>query len=108
MSLDLPLPLSRYFSLSNGAPGVHVDDCFAADATVHDEQRDYRGIAAIGDWLADARAAYQQHVTPLQWELRDGRHRITAQVTGAFPGSPVELTHAFVLAGERIVALEIG
>ena len=108
MSFDLPLPLSRYFSLSNGAPGILADDCFAADATVHDERQEHQGIPAISDWLAHSRAAYQHHVTPLQWELRDGRHRVTARVTGAFPGSPVELTHAFVLVGERITALEIG
>ncbi|KAF1016331.1 MAG: hypothetical protein GAK31_01822 [Stenotrophomonas maltophilia] len=107
MSLHLPLPLSRYFALSNGEPSVAADDCFAPDAVVHDEQRDHHGIAAIAAWVAQARAAYQHHAEPQQLEWRDGRHIVTAQVTGRFPGSPVQLSHAFVLAGDRIAALEI-
>jgi hypothetical protein len=32
---------------------------------------------------------------------------LTARLTGNFPGSPVELTYAFVLRDQRIVSLEI-
>ncbi|WMJ68638.1 nuclear transport factor 2 family protein [Stenotrophomonas sp. 24(2023)] len=107
MSLDLPPALSRYFALANGDPGVRADDCFTADAIVHDERQDHQSTAAISTWIAKARAAYQHQVQPLSVDVKDGRHVVTSRVRGNFPGSPVVLTHAFVLADDRIVALEI-
>jgi hypothetical protein len=32
---------------------------------------------------------------------------VTAHVAGDFPGSPIDLRYAFVLAGDRIARLEI-
>jgi hypothetical protein len=108
MTLDLPLPLSRYFALSNGEPGVRIEDCFAVDATVHDERQDHRGMAAIAEWMAHARARYQHRTEPLHWERRDGQDVVTSRVSGTFPGSPVVLTHRFVVADARISGLKIG
>ncbi len=42
MSIDLPAPLSRYFLLANGEPGTHVEQCFAAGATVGDERQQHQ------------------------------------------------------------------
>ena len=40
---------------------------------------------------------------------RDGMgERVTAEVSGAFPGSPVTLSFRFRLVGDRIARLEIG
>ena len=38
---------------------------------------------------------------------RDGATVVIARVAGDFPGSPVELQHAFRLDGGQIVSLEI-
>ncbi len=57
--------------------------------------------------MAQTRAAYQQHVVPLQLHVQDGHHIVSAEVSGTFPGSPVVLTHAFTLEGDGIVALDI-
>lgn len=107
MPIDLPAPLSRYFLLANGEPGTHVEQCFAAGATVGDERQQHQGHTAIATWVAQTRAAYQQHVIPLQLQVQDGRHIVSAEVSGTFPGSPVVLTHAFTLEGDGIVALDI-
>lgn len=107
MSIDLPAPLSRYFLLANGEPGTRVEQCFAAAATVRDERQQHQGHTAIAAWVAQTRAAYQHHVVPLQLHVQDGRHIVSAQVSGTFPGSPVALTHAFTLQGDGIVALDI-
>jgi hypothetical protein len=37
----------------------------------------------------------------------DGAVAILARVSGDFPGSPVELQHAFRLDGDQIASLEI-
>jgi len=37
----------------------------------------------------------------------DGETVVTCRLSGNFPGSPVELRHAFVVAGAKITRLEI-
>jgi hypothetical protein len=40
-------------------------------------------------------------------EERDGRHLITARVSGTFPGGRVEMDYAFTLRDGHILRLEI-
>jgi hypothetical protein len=75
---------------------------------VTDEAHTHRGIPAIGNWLGDAREKYVHRLDPLSVRT-DGAHAIVvARVSGNFPGSPIELTHVFELAGERIRSQRIG
>ena len=37
----------------------------------------------------------------------DGGTIVTCGISGNFPGSPIELPHAFVIAGGKITSLEI-
>ena len=39
---------------------------------------------------------------------RDGGTVVVGKVSGDFPGSPVDLEHAFKLNGDKIASLEIG
>ena len=82
MSLSLPDAITTYFSISNGADATHIADCFTQDACVFDEGETHRGRPAIQAWMP-------------------------ATVTGNFPGSPVQLDHAFQLAESQIQSLEI-
>jgi hypothetical protein len=80
---------------------------FSADAEVADESHEYRGDA-IRAWMDDAIAKY----SPLQaevtsWELNGSEYVVTAQVSGTFPGSPVQLRYAFNLRNDQIATLKI-
>ena len=83
--------------------------CFAPDAHVHDESRDYRGHDEIRSWKQGTMEKYTYTIEPLKL-TRQGEQRVTleAKLAGNFPGSPVTLRFAFTLAADGIAALEIG
>jgi SnoaL-like domain len=107
MTIHLAIPIKIYFASENAHDVESLDRCFAADATVRDEGRTIKGIAAIKAWRSETREKYHHKVEPLSVTERDGKTVVTAKVSGNFPGSPVNLDHAFELHGDRIVSLEI-
>lgn len=106
MPIDLPKSIAAYFA-ADQKDGEAVKQCFAENATVIDERRTYAGREAIGRWKAETSAKYSYRVEPFAMAVEGGRIIVTSHVTGNFPGSPVDLRHAFVLEGDAIVRLEI-
>lgn len=107
MSLNLPEAINIYFAISNGADIAKVTDCFCADALVKDENKTWQGHAAIQQWQHEAHRAFDYSVEPINVINQDPRYTVTSHVEGNFPGSPVQLTHAFVLSAGKIASLEI-
>jgi ketosteroid isomerase-like protein len=108
MSVDLPPPIAAYMAASARLDADAILAPFAADAVVRDEQHTHRGRDAIRAWIVEAALGNAAVPTPIA-VARDGDdHVVTAAVKGRFPGSPITLAFRFTLAGERIVALEIG
>jgi hypothetical protein len=108
MSLQLPIPIERYVQIANsGAPEAALE-CFAADAIVRDEGQSYEGVAAIKNWMTATKKKYHHTVTPLEFAERGGESILKARLAGSFPGSPITVNFRFVLAGDKIRALEIG
>ena len=108
MKPELPAAIDGFFRAHNSGRTENLLDLFAADAVVADESHEYRGDA-IRAWLDDAIAKFrplQAEVTRL--ETVDGRTVAVAQVSGTFPGSPVELRYRFALRDGKIAALNIG
>jgi protocatechuate 3,4-dioxygenase beta subunit len=108
MPPSLPDAIARFFEHENAADPAGLSAWFTADATVQDEGGTMQGGAAIERWMAEAKAKYQQTARPLSAEERDGWSVVTAEVAGQFPGSPIELAHAFRLDGGKIAHLKIG
>lgn len=107
MSLSLPNAISTYFAISNAADTASIKHCFTTDASVIDEGKSHQGHAAIEAWQRAAQAVFEYSVEPLKVLYESDRVRVTANVVGNFPGSPLTLTHAFDLADDKIYALEI-
>ena len=107
MNLQLPDVVATYFEISNGGDASRIAACFCADATVADESKTHRGIAAIESWHREARQAFTYTVEPLEAAHDQGRLIVTARVAGDFPGSPVQLHHVFRLQDGQIRSLEI-
>ena len=80
---------------------------FVEEAVVRDEGRTIEGIAAIRQWMADAKAKYQHRVEPMETTERDGKAIVQGEVSGNFPNSPINLEHIFGLEGAKIASLEI-
>ncbi|TBU73259.1 nuclear transport factor 2 family protein [Phytopseudomonas daroniae] len=107
MSLQLPDAVETYFAISNGGDVSRLASCFCADATVFDENKTHEGIESIKSWQHEAQQAFTYHVQPLEALHEEGRLTVIARITGNFPGSPVKLSHVFVLKDDRIRSLEI-
>ncbi|ALN75048.1 hypothetical protein [Aureimonas sp. AU20] len=103
----LPEPIALYFSLPTDATVADLARVFAGDAKVRDETRAYGGLDAIRAWRIDTMARTPFTARPLSVETKDGIVIVPAEVTGAFPGSPLVLDHRFTLNSDRIAALEI-
>jgi len=107
MKIKLPAPLEPYFVSQNTHDASAIERCFASNATVRDEGRSIKGIAAIKEWRVEVAEKYQHSVEPLGVFARDGKVVVTARVSGSFPGSPITLDHIFEIEGGKIVSLEI-
>ena len=79
---------------------------FAEDALVTDEKREHRG-AAIKQWSDEVNEKYKPHAEVTEVAEVGDKTVVTAEVSGSFPGSPVQIRYSFTLSGEKIAALLI-
>lgn len=107
MNLHLPDAVQTYFAVSNGGDISRLAACFCAHASVIDERRTHRGIAAIEAWQQEARQAFTYSVEPLTATQQGDSLNVTARLVGNFPGSPLQLNHLFLLQDGQIRSLEI-
>jgi ketosteroid isomerase-like protein len=105
--IELPKPIEAYIVGSNAHDADACAACFAEDAIVRDEGREMRGVAAVRDWMNAAIAKYRHTLEVVSSAKTDGGAMVMCRVSGNFPGSPVELRHAFVLSGDKITRLVI-
>jgi hypothetical protein len=106
MNIELPPVVAAFFHATNHREFADFLSFFTADAHVNDEANDYYG-AEIAGWIdrATAEAKPIAEVTAL---TRDGDQSVvTAQVSGNFPGSPVQLHYHFTLKDSKIASLLI-
>jgi hypothetical protein len=106
MTLNLPKPVAAYFT-ADKADNEAVSRCFTDDAVVKDEGHTYNGRAAIKKWKEEASAKYEYTSEPVAYEQKDGKFVVTCQLTGNFPGSPINLRFFFRIENDKIAMLEI-
>lgn len=107
MPVDLPTPIACYIAAANNSDTEMFAQCFAENAVVRDENQTIEGLAAIKQWATETKSKYQHTIEPLSFSQKDGTTIVTNQLTGNFPGSPIELQFVFTLDGDKIAALEI-
>jgi ketosteroid isomerase-like protein len=107
MTLQLPDVVQMYFDVSNGGDVAQLLGCFCPHATVFDERKTHKGIAAIQAWHQEAHKAFVYQVRPMQAVQGERELKVVARLAGNFPGSPVQLNHIFMLEDHRIRSLEI-
>jgi SnoaL-like protein len=107
MTIILTGPVGGFFEAERAGDLEALARCFGERATVRDEGRVIQGSDAITRWIKDAKAKYHHTAEPIAVSNRDGKAVVTARVAGAFPNSPLDLGHIFVVEDGRIVSLEI-
>jgi outer membrane protein assembly factor BamA len=108
-TIQLPAPISAYFSSKGGADPGETLACFADDATVWDngEDLELKGIDQIRGWLTSTVSSYNLSSEVRTVEQREGRYSVGVVVSGDFPGSPYAFDYRFHLRGQKIAELAI-
>ncbi|PWW03472.1 hypothetical protein DFR52_101153 [Hoeflea marina] len=113
ISPALPAPISAYLEANARLDAEAMLAPFASDAVVGDERRSHAGTDEIRAWILEASIANQAVPRVTGYRLEDGGqarpdvHVVDAEVSGGFPGSPVQLSFRFVLADGAIARLAI-
>src|SRR6266403_5330487 len=107
MALDAPGPVTAYLAAEVAKDADAISCCFTEDGSVHDEGRDYRGRDSIRQWKQEVDAKYRYVLETVNAQRHGDSVTVRARLTGAFPGSPVELDHIFELSNDKIASLEI-
>lgn len=103
----LPSPIQNYFDANTRLDLDAMAAPFANGAIVRDENERHDGNEAIRAWIKKSTITASAIAAPRAILSRGTKHAVTAEVSGAFPGSPVWLTFNFVLDGDHITELEI-
>lgn len=104
-TLTLPQPIAAYFAAENNPEALA--HCFTAKAVMKDDGHTYTGVDEITAFMAAASARYSATTVPLTLQREHGAQVVRAQVTGNFPGSPIDLSYRFRLERGLIASLEI-
>lgn len=108
MALQLLPVLDRYFAAQNAHDIEGMVACFAPDAVVRDEGHDILGTEAIRAWKVDTSGRYHIRVEPIASHREGERTVVVVKVSGAFPGSPANLTYQFGFSADgRIDSLAV-
>ena len=103
MTLTLPKTLDRYIAAQNAHDVDGMVACFAPDARVRDEGRDYSGHDEIREWKRETIAKYGISIEPLSQKEDGETATVVARVTGNFPGSPANLTYNFGIGQDGLI-----
>jgi hypothetical protein len=106
MDTELPPVIAAFFQSTNTREFADFLSLFTADAHVNDEANDYYG-AQIADWIDRATADAKPTTNITDSARDDDQFTVTAQVSGNFPGSPVQLRYYFALRDSKIATLLI-
>jgi len=80
------------------------EEVFTGDAVVHDAGRTHIGIDAIASWMDPVASAFPFIRAVRRANVQPGSAIVGVQVSGDFPGGPIELHHHFSLTDRRICA----
>ena len=107
MNVNLPEIIQEYLDASNAHDVKAILSCFSDDALVHDEGKDFQGKKLIDDWIVKTIEKYKFQFKPLSAKSDDAKVVVSIEVSGTFPGSPVNPDYHFSIQGGKIRSLAI-
>jgi ketosteroid isomerase-like protein len=103
----LPPIIQQYVDASNAHEVKAILSYFSNDALVRDEEKEYRGKAAIENWIVTTIEKYEFRFKPLGVKPDESDVIVTMEVSGSFPGSPVTPDYHFAIKTDKIASLVI-
>ena len=107
METKLPKVIENYIEAKNAYDVNAALACFSEHAVVHDEGKDHRGKPAINEWIQETIRKYRDHLRPIRSTEKDAEVVLTAEISGTFDGSPIELDFHFIIEKDTIAVLSI-
>ena len=109
MSTELTLPhaVAALIAAQNNYDSTVFSEQFTIDATVYDEGQFYSGRPAIKQWNQMTNDKYSVTLMPVAFMNEDAHSILTVQVSGSFPGSPIDLKYQFAFERDQIKTLKI-
>jgi ketosteroid isomerase-like protein len=107
MTIKLPRIINDYVDASNAHDVKSVVACFADNALVHDEGKDFRSKKMIEDWIVKTIDKYKFQFKPVSIKDDNTEVVVAVEVSGTFDGSPITLDYHFTIEGDKIVSLTI-
>jgi ketosteroid isomerase-like protein len=107
MKVALPRVIKEYVDASNTHDVNDILSCFSEDAVVQDEGETLRGKKPIEDWIVKTIEKYKFQFKPLSAKSDDTKVVVSIEVSGTFPGSPVNPDYHFSIQGGKIRSLAI-
>lgn len=105
--MNLPKVVANLVKAQNDFDSTAYADCFSETAVVFDEGKTHNGRKEIEHWIADANERYKAVMKPVDFEEKGPESLLRAEVSGAFPGSPIVMTYHLQIADELIQSLKI-
>ena len=106
-AVPLPAPIAAYYHASDVYDGALLAGCFAADAVLADEGKEYHGPEAVSGHILEANRNAKVMTEITGCVEKNGDTVVTATLSGNFEGSPIPLDFLFNLENEKIKALNI-
>jgi hypothetical protein len=107
MNQTLPRSIADYFAGKNARDYAQAISGFAPEGAVSDEEQQHVGAEAIQRWMEETAAKYNDQSQVREATTQGDRTVVTAEVSGTFPGSPIEFRYAFTLQDGLITSLAI-
>lgn len=104
---NLPNVIAELVKAQNNSDSVAYANCFAETAIVFDEGKTHKGKTEIRHWIAEANEKYKTAMKPIGFEENGKTGILTAEISGKFPGSPLQLKYHLEIMDGFIQSLKI-
>ena len=106
-AIPLPQPIATYYHTSDVYDGDLLSGCFAKDAILYDEGKEYHGPKTISGHILEANRNAKVMTEITDCIEKNSETVVTATLSGSFEGSPIPLDFHFTLESGKIKTLNI-
>jgi hypothetical protein len=105
--MKLPENIEGFIKAQNDLDSTAFSDYFTEHAAVSDEGSSYSGRKEIKSWIQEAAEKYNMQLTPIDFSQTGSKGKLTVEVSGTFPGSPLVMNYHLEMDGSLISSLQI-
>lgn len=105
--MKLPENIKGFIKAQIDQDSTAFANYFTEHAIVSDEGSSYSGREEIKDWIQKAAEKYNMQLTPMDFCQTGSKGKLTVEVSGTFPGSPLVMNYHLEMDDSLISSLQI-